>query len=292
MLLPTRLFPNLSPTLPPILSAKLPSELFIFTSSIAPSTGHRQGSRLWRAAMVPVLASCLALAGCGGGSDSTPAPTDNQSPGTEDEDSGDDGLGQDETPDPGVVGEVGELSGPTEDVPADLVAELAADDQIGLIIDSTARCAIVGQSFDMAITRSLSVEEENAGVLEGPQDVSAYVTLTQSLGDSLELLSRGDGAIQFRHRQQDMVGLTAELGTGSVTAYLAGFASDAPASVVLKKPVIGGCLYALRLPGYCATGFAKSGTLSIGIGDQAISAQGCELDNPANHLVVELAAPE
>jgi len=138
----------------------------------------------------------------------------------------------------------------------------------------------------------LTQEEEEAAVLDGPQDVSAYVTLTQSLGDSLELLSSGDGVIQLQHRQQDIVGLTAELGTGSVTAYLAGFAADTPTSVVLKKPVVGGCLYALRLPDYCATGFAKAGNLTIGVGDQAISAQGCELENPANHLVVELAAPQ
>lgn len=243
-----------------------------------------------RAAMWSALLSSVFLAACGGSSSSTPATDngDNQLPEQEVPDTVEDGLEQDETPDSGVVGEVGELSGPTEEVPVDLV-DL---ERVGLTIDSAARCAVVGQAFDMAVTRSLSEEEQNAGILSEPQDVSAYVTLTQSLGNSLDLLSRGDGAIQLQHRQQDVVSLTAELGTGSVTAYLAGFAADAPASVVLQKPVPGGCLYALRLPDYCATGIAKSGEFSIGVGDQAISAQGCELDNPANHVVIELPAPE
>ncbi len=232
------------------------------------------------------LLSSLVLSACGGSS-STSGVTeggDNQPPAQGETDNDDDGLGQDETPDAGEVGEVGELSPPTEEVPVDLVDQ----ERIGLTIDSAARCSVVGQSFDMAVARNLSEEELAAGELDGPQDVSAYVTLTQSLGNSLELLSRGDGAIQLQHRQQDMVGLTAELGTASVTAYLAGFAANAPATVVLKKPVPGGCLYALRLPGYCATGFAKAGNLSIGVGDQGISAVGCELSNPANHPVIEL----
>lgn len=242
-----------------------------------------------RAVAVSVVLPCLALSACGGSS-STPVPDngDNQAPGEDGGDTGQDGLDQDETPDGGEVGEVGELSGPTEDVPADL-ADL---ERIGLTIDASARCAIVGQSFDMAVSRTLTDEEQEAGILDEPQDVSAYVYLTQSLGNSLEVLSRGDAAIQLQHRQQDVVSLTAELGTGSVTAYLAGFATDTPTSVVLKKPVPGGCLYALRLPDYCATGIAKSGTFAIGVGEQGISAQGCELSNPANYPVIELPPPE
>lgn len=230
------------------------------------------------------LLSSLLLTACGGSSSTSSVPEggDNQPPAQEETDN--DGLGQDETPDPGEVGEVGELSPPSEEVPGDLVDQ----ERIGLTIDSAARCAVVGESFDMAVARNLSDEELAAGELDGPQDVSAYVTLTQSLGDSLELLSRGDGAIQLQHRQQDIVGLTADLGTGSVTAYLAGFAADTPTTVILKKPVPGGCLYALRLPDYCATGFAKAGNFSIGVGDQGISALGCELSNPANHPVIEL----
>lgn len=244
---------------------------------------------LSRAAWMPLLVCCLALSACGGsGSDSMPEPTDNPSLDADGEETGEDGLDQNETPDSGVVGEVGELSEPTQQVPD----ELADLDRVGLIIDSTARCSTAGQSFDMTVTRSLTDEEQAAGLLTGPQDVSAYVTLTQSLGTSLELISRGDGAIQLQLRQQDVVGLTAELGTGSVTAYLAGFDGDGPASVVLRKPVPGGCLYALKLPGSCATGLAKSGTFTIGVGDQAISAIGCELQNPANHPVIELPAPD
>ena len=251
---------------------------------------HARNPRLPASLLSALLSSLIFLTACGGSSNSgsVSEAEGEQSPVEEETDNGDDGLGQDETPDSGVVGEAGELTGPSEQVPDDL----ADQDEVGLIIDAAARCSIVGQSFDMSVARTLTQEEEEAAVLDGPQDVSAYVTLTQSLGDSLELLSSGDGVIQLQHRQQDIVGLTAELGTGSVTAYLAGFAADTPTSVVLKKPVVGGCLYALRLPDYCATGFAKAGNLTIGVGDQAISAQGCELENPANHLVVELAAPQ
>ncbi|MGQ7845327.1 hypothetical protein ACUNV4_12670 [Granulosicoccus sp. 3-233] len=250
-------------------------------------TRDRSGNHPWLAMMV--LLPCFVLSACGDSSSSSSPVEDGDEQEQEDTDNEEEqGLGQDEIPDAGEIGEVGELSGPTRDVPADLVDQ----ERIGLTIDSSARCSLVGQSFDMAVTRSLTVEEQAAGDLDSPQDVSAYVTLTQSLGNSLELLSRGDGAIQLQHRQQDVVGLTAELGTGSVTAYLAGFAPDAPTSVVLRKPVPGGCLYALRLPDYCATGIAKAGNFTIGVGDQAISAQGCELSNPAAHPVIELAAPE
>lgn len=230
-----------------------------------------------------VLLLSLVLAACGGGGGNNSAVEDAGDSAGEDA-SDQDGLNQEIDPDTGIIGEVGEPSEPVVDVPD----ELAELDQIGLTIDAAARCATAGQSFDLTVTRTPSQAELDAGVPDEPQDVSAYVTLTQGLGQSLELLSRGDGAIQLQHRQQDIVGLTAEVGNGSTTAYLAGFASDAPTPVLLQKPVPGGCLYALRTPGYCATGIARSGQFSIGIADQAIFAQGCELENPAGHPVVQL----
>ena len=248
--------------------------------------GAAYKQRSGRGVLAVVLASVM-LTACGGSSSSAPVVGEES---TDDDSSAPltpDGLDQNDTPDAGVVGEVGGLSEPTVSVPDDL----AAIDRVALTIDASARCSTVGESFDVQITRALTAAEEAAGVLTEPQDVSAYVTLTQSLGNSLELLSRSDGAAQFRHRQQDVVGLTAELDNGSVTAYLSGFAGDAPESVILRKPVPGGCMYALRLPDYCATGIAKGGRLTFSHNDEGISAAGCELSNPANHPVIELSAP-
>ncbi len=237
--------------------------------------------------LVALLASVM-LSACGGSSSSSPT--------TDEETTGDDsstpltpdGLVQDTTLDSSMVGEVGELSEPTESVPDDL----AGIDEVGLVIGVSSRCSTVGESFDVQITRALTADEEAAGILTEPQDVSAYVTLTQSLGNSLELLSRSDGAAQFRHQQQDVVGLTAALGNDSVTVYLAGIDADAPASVILRKPVPGGCMYAVRLPDFCGASIAKGGTLTFSHNDGEISADGCELSNPANHPIIELPAPE
>ncbi len=237
--------------------------------------------------LVALLASVM-LTACGGSSSSSPVTDEVSTDNDSSTPLAPDGLDQNNTPDAGVVGEVGDLSEPTVSVPDDL----AGLDQVALTIGASARCSTVGESFDVQITRALTAAEEAAGVLTEPQDVSAYVTLTQSLGDSLVLLSRSDGAAQFLHQQQDVVGLTAELDNGSVTAYLAGIAADAPESVILRKPVPGGCMYALRLPDYCATGIAKVGTLTFSHNDVGISAVGCELSNPANHPVIELFAPE
>ncbi|ASJ76082.1 hypothetical protein [Granulosicoccus antarcticus] len=243
----------------------------------------RSGAKLFAV----LLASCL-LAACGGSSNSTSTPTVDAEMGTGTETEDDDELGQNETPDTGVVGQVGDPSVPSVSVPD----ELTDIDRVALSIGDSARCSAVGESFDVNITRGLTEEELAAGVLSEPQDVSAYVTLTQDFGDSLELLSRGDGAVQFRHQEQNMVSLTAELENGSVTTYLAGISADAPASVVLRKPVVGGCLYALRLPDYCATGLAKGGTLSFNRDGDGISAVGCELSNPNGYPVIELPAPK
>jgi len=118
--------------------------------------------------------------------------------------------------------------------------------------------------------------------------VTSYVSCSQSLGDSLSQVSVADSAASFAFDQQDIFSLTVELDNGSVTAYLASFAADTPTPAILRKPAPGGCLYALRLPGYCATGYAKGGTLSFARDGQRISAQGCELDNPGNLPVFEL----
>ena len=234
-----------------------------------------------------VVVSVL-LHGCSGGSGSSVAddvdPANNDSLDTP-ANSGSDELEQDQTSDGGEIGIVGDNANPAQQVPS----EVADADRVALIIDAQSRCSIAGTPFDMRITRGLSdAELEAAGLTDNPS-AAGFVTLTQSFGDSLQLLSRTDESVQFQSSQQDLVGLTASVDNGSVTAFLASFASDTPQSVVLQKPVEGGCLYALRLPNFCATGIARNFNLTFGQGDQSISAVGSELENPSNLPVIELA---
>jgi len=225
------------------------------------------------------MGCCITLlVGCGGGSDGNNAlegAADVENTIT---------LGQAPTPDEGEVGVVGPLASPSQPVPDDL----AGLDRVSLVIDSGSRCAVVGEPLNVGVTRALTDEEIAVGNPATAPDVTSYVSYSQSLGDSLSQVSVADSAASFAFDQQDIVSLTVELDNGSVTAYLAGFAADTPTPAILRKPAPGGCLYALRLSGYCATGYAKGGTLSFARDGQSISAQGCELDNPGNLPVFEL----
>ena len=168
---------------------------------------------------------------------------------------------------------------PSEPLPT----ELAALDQVALRIQPDDRCVGVSQTLSLSVTRS-----EGDPTTTPFSNTTAYARFTQSLGQSLSLLSRADETAEFTMQSQDIVALTAEIDNGSVTAYLAGFDATTPESAILKKPVVGGCLYAFRIPGYCATGFAKRGAFSIARDGVSMSADGCVLQNPSNLPVVDI----
>ncbi len=240
--------------------------------------------RSWRVCLATgcclfLLSACGGSNGDGTGTAGTP-DTGDENPETT--------LGQDMTPDSAELGVVGPLATPSEPAPD----ELASLDRVSLVVSAESRCAVVGEAINVSVTRSLTEAELAAGDPATPPDVAAYVTYSQGLGDSLSLLSVTNSQASFSLQRQDVLSLTAELDNGSVTAYLAGFADDTPTSAVLRKPVPGGCLYAFRIPGYCATGLAKGGTLSFNRDGQGISAMGCELTNPGNLPVIDLPPPE
>ncbi len=191
---------------------------------------------------------------------------------------------QDQTPDAGEIGVVGPLTGPSQPVPDDL-AQL---DEVALVVNTSSRCTAVGEPLELNVSRALTDAEIAAGEPATPPDVTAFVSYTQGLGDSLAFVSVADGSASFAFERQDIVSLTVGLENGSVTAFLAGIDASIPAPVVLRKEAPGGCLYALRTQNSCVTGFAKGGTLSLARDGQSISAQGCELSNPGNLPIIEL----
>ena len=95
---------------------------------------------------------------------------------------------------------------------------------------------------------------------------------------------------------RDIVALRAELAdaadpSAGRTAYAAGFAADAPASVLMTKPVAGGCLYALRLAeeGFCGNVLVRGDGDSLGFGDNAVAIEeGCAYEAPDGLTVIEL----
>lgn len=183
-------------------------------------------------------------------------------------------------------------SGPAPDVPPGAI----------LRVDATSLCPTVGETFELAV----GVLPPGSGDAVEPIDVTASVTLSQSLGEGLELLSRGDGAIALRMNARDIVALRADfadeapadqgaaatdLSTGR-TVYVGGFAADAPSAALMRKPVPRGCLYALRLPeqGFCGTAISRGGRASLGSGDLVVAIDGCDHDAPAGLPVIELDA--
>lgn len=251
-----------------------------------------------RPAVVPLL--CLTLAACGGGGSDPVAPADDAPP-----------PGEGDTPelvtdtDPGV-GEIGVPAVPDASIepPADAPEVIPG---ATLRIDTTRLCPTVGEAFELAVELLPPPDDAGAGDVP-PTDVSASVSLTQSLGEGLELLSQGDGAISLRMTRRDIVALRADLddavagealeGSASAsdlatgrTVYVAGFAPDAPASVLMRKPVAGGCLYALRLPdrGFCGTALTRGGgRASLGSGDIVLAVSGCTVEGAEDLPLIDL----
>lgn len=218
------------------------------------------------------LLMSLWLTACGGGGSDVISENNEELPPQDLETAPDQGNGE--------VGVVAPFDGPSESLPD----ELAGLDEVSLRVQTESRCSEVGQALSLSVTRADDDSPDTPFT-----NTTAYVQFTQSLGQSLRLISRGDESAEFDFQSEDIVGLTAEIDNGSVTAYMAGFAAGTPVSTILKKPVIGGCLYAFRIPGYCATGFAKNGTFSFSRDGISMSANGCELQNPNNLPVVELS---
>lgn len=233
--------------------------------------GKLQGlTKQYTSRMLIGLLLSLYLAGCGGGNDQIIETV--EGPVTGD-------LQTDPDQGNGEVGVVAPFDAPSESLPD----ELAVLDQVSLRVQPDDRCVVVGQTLSLSVTRADNNTSDATFI-----NTTAFTQFTQSLGESLQLISRGDESAEFNMQQQDIVGLTAEIENGSVTAFLAGFASETPTGAILRKPVVGGCLYAFRIPDYCVTGFAKGGPLSFSRDGISMSAEGCELQNPNNLPVVEI----
>ena len=233
---------------------------------------------------VSALLVSLAVVACdGGGTSTTPAipPGDLEVP----------GLVTDDDPGTGEVGvptATGSEVAPPDDAPEVPVGA-------ALRIATAGRCTTVGETFELAV--DLESPPGPDGRVPSPIDVSASVTLTQSLGEGLELLARGDDAISLRMNTRDIVALRADIADAAEpsagrTVYVAGFAADAPASALMTKPVPGGCLYALRLPeeSFCGTALVRDGSASLGSGDTFVAIEGCTYELPEGLPVIELPA--
>jgi len=176
-------------------------------------------------------------------------------------------------------------NGPTREAP---VADPQAE-RVGLIFDIAQRCAIVSESFKVVVTRQLAQGEEPSGSGELP-NISGLVEFEQSLGTSLDMVSRDDESVDFVMGSQDIVGLTASIENGSVTAYLAGYDSALPPRFIMRKPTADGCLYAFKVDDNCATGYTKASELTLNRDGVSMSANGCELNNPDGLPVFEVTA--
>ena len=146
-----------------------------------------------------VSSFCLILAGCDGSGSS--APADEMTP--------PDASGLVIDGRSGGTGEIGVPTAPGADVAAPDEAP-ALEPGAALRIRSDGLCATVGEPFEIAV--DLEPPPTPDGGEPEPVDVSASVTLTQSLGEGLELLSR---AATARSRSgmntRDIVALRAEL---------------------------------------------------------------------------------
>ena len=165
------------------------------------------------------------------------------------------------------------------------------EDRVGLIIDSTQRCAVVNDSIELVIKREL-LEGETPDENGELPNISGFVEFTQVFGDSLEIISRSDESAVFAMSQQDIVGLTSNIENGSVTAFLAGYDASAPADFILRKPAANGCLYAFKSADYCVAGRSTVGPIAFSRNGLSMSAIGCDLENPDSLSVIELPAAE
>jgi len=254
----------------------------------------------------PSLVVCLVLSACDGGDgDADPTPADSgplagspgDASGPEDGDDAAAGVdsaaasGSDDAPlltidtDPGL----GEVGVPIDIETSPSVGGDAAVAGTGLSVNTGLLCPSVGESVELSVTAAAPASTD--GAERERRDVSADVRLSARYGDALEVLSQGDEAIALRMTRRDIVALDMVLeGESSVTVQMAGFDADAPPDVLMRKPVPGGCLYALRLrePAICGTALVRNGTGSLGTGDQVVTIDGCRFEAPDDLPVIEL----
>ena len=218
---------------------------------------------------LPLLLAVLTLVGCSGSS------SDNTSS----------ALAQGET---NTSAEVGVAAVSTATAERD-EQEVASGQNRTLINEFDTRCIVVDEPFSLTVNERVTPADGSAAEVS---NVSAYVDLFQSDSSSVELLSRTDEMLNLVMRKQDIASVTTTLESVSVTAYIGAFNVDAPATAVLRKPVPGGCFYALRLDTdrFCGATVAKSSNVSISLGDEGISMTGCELNNPLGYTVIEIPA--
>ncbi len=151
-----------------------------------------------------------------------------------------------------------------------------------LVHDISTFCPAVGESFSVKVARKLASD------MTQTSDVTRFITITQSNGTSLELISRTDEQISLKMNKQDIVVLTSDVNGASVSAYLAAYDAESSTRLLMRKPVPGGCMYAMRLENYCATGQSKSGVLRLSFEEEGITALGCSVENPDNLPIVDL----
>ena len=176
--------------------------------------------------------------------------------------------------------------------PVPLLGEADSSSQsarVGLIVDSTQRCAGILEPIEVVIRRQLS-EGEQPDVNGDLPNVTSEVSFEQSFGTSLSLVSITGETANFEINAQDIVGLTASVDSGSVTTFFAGYdRTTTPENFIMRKPVNNGCLYAFKSGDFCIAGLSTSGRFTTNRNGLSISAIGCELENPDNLSVIELS---
>lgn len=242
-----------------------------------PMTAQRRDFSIVRVYLL-LLLSGLSLAACGGGSDN---PTD--STGEQASANG----GENDLNELGAIEDLPISDGTAVSGDSELGDPDGEADRIGLVVDSLQRCAVVFEPLEVVITRQLA-EGEEAVEPDALPNVTGLISFDQSLGSSLELVSRNDDAAIFQMNAQDIVGLTASTGNGSVTAFIAGYEASAPNSFIMRKPVSNGCLYAFKAEDDCVTGLSRAGGFSVSRNGVSMSALGCDLQNPDNLPVIEV----
>ncbi len=158
-----------------------------------------------------------------------------------------------------------------------------------LINELDSSCVPVNQTFALTVTELV---ETSTSDIPQRENITPFVDIIQTNSTAINLISRTDNEISLSMTKQDISAITSQVDNGSVTTYIAAFSEDAPATVILRKPVPGGCLFGFRLDTdrYCATAFAKGVTLDLFLLDEGISITGCEVDNPLRYPIVDLPA--
>ena len=160
--------------------------------------------------------------------------------------------------------------------------------RVGLIVDSTQRCAVVFEPFEVVIRRQLT-EGDQPDVSGELPNITSEVTFEQSFGTSLSLVSVTGESANFEMSAQDIVGVTASVDGSSVTTFFAGYDRSAPENFIMRKTVDNGCLYAFKSAEHCVAGLSTTGRFSSSRNGLSMSAIGCDLENPDNLAVIELA---